>query len=271
MTALSLHILGFRALGSAVAPDTLVGVLSRAYRCVADTTQAFGGEVAPAEEQTLLLVWGRDRPGAPHATDACLGAWEILQRLQREVSPWAREHQLEVCPRVGIASADPDVPASDPARHQVVTRAHLLQRLNRVYGTTMLLDDATARAVGAGIELCEIDAPGADGDPVVPRQRMRAALAPAGGALEELIAGTPTIHELLGPRGKVPDWQRGAASAFRGALELFRLGECEKAASIFALLAGGPRPDALIALYRDVCARRLAANREASCRDERAA
>jgi hypothetical protein len=252
MTVLTIRPLRIRAATGLLKPGQLASLLEMTQRMIKEAAACQAGELRAMEGQDPLVVWASRGRGEPPALRACRVAWDLARRCARKQVVAARQHGVVFCPGIGIA-ADDRYDDRGQGAGRTLERARLLQRANRLYGTTILVDAAVATAASRRMAFREVDRPGAGGHGLL---RSREAFSRLRVTAEELASMDPhagAIHELLGPRGTVPAARQSAAVAFQGALELYAAGQWSQAATLFHLLASGPCPDALAGLYLQKC------------------
>ncbi len=263
MTVLTIRPLRIRAAATLLKQGVLDSILQTTCRMLAEAATCQAGEFSGREGRDPVILWTKFGKGEASQLRACRTAWDIVQRLARQETRLAREYGVALCPHIGIASDGRDGTVGQ-GDGRVVDRAQVLRQANRLYGTTILVDGVVAAGAERRMALREVDRPGMRGHSLL---RGPEAAAIAGVTNAQLGAFAPApggIHELLGPQAVVPVGRRSAAVAFGGALELYHAGDWSQAAVVFALLAGGTRPDPLAAFYLRKCrqheeeARRLA-------------
>jgi hypothetical protein len=252
MTALSVYTVAFRVAAASVAPAALGQLLARIYRCVAEVAARRGGALCRAEDDDLLLTWqAKSRCTSPE-TAACLAACDIRERMGRIQPLLSLKYAIQLHPRMGIASG-PD---------GAIRRAHLLQRANRFYHTTVLTDRWTAMAAEK-MELREIDRIDAAGGGLLWHPAAAAVTGIPKGTIATIAAAPTTIHELLGMRGRVRSGQLGFREAFERGIRLHRTGDLRRARAILEKLAAGRPGDPLLELYLRSCREKMTRDRSA--------
>jgi len=252
MTVLTIRPLRIRAAASLLKKGVLDSILQATCRVLAEAAACQAGEFSAREGRDPVILWTKFGKGESSQLRACRTAWDIVQRLTRQEARLARQHGVALCAHIGIASDGRDG-AVGQGDGRVVDRAQVLRQANRLYGTTILVDGIVAAGAERRMALREVDRVGLGGHSLL---RGPEAAAIAGITTAELSAFAPSpagIHEVLGPQAVVPVGRRSAAVAFGGALDLYHAGEWSQAAVIFALLAGGTRPDPLAGFYLRKC------------------
>jgi hypothetical protein len=262
MTVISLHVLGLRAAALSLGSEELVGVLAQVYRHVVEAAANRGATLSPADGQQLHLVW-RGEIGVP-AQQASWTGWELMRHVASLQESVAREHGIQLTPRMGIATglkpvaAGGENPAIAPVtEEQLLHRADLLQRANLFYGTAILLDEETVVAGDHNLELLEIDRITADGEGFLRSREAEQMMGAPPGTLAAFDGVDMGIFQMLGPKGEVAPARLGAAAAFRGAVELFRQREWPKAYAVLQLLARIPNPEPLVQIYLSACRKQI--------------
>jgi adenylate cyclase len=185
-----------------------------------------------------MAFWGAPVAVGDHAARCCRAALEMLAALRALHARWRAAGLPLLAIRVGIHSGEAIVGNFGSARRfsytavgDDVNLASRLEGLNKEYGTTILVSDATRRAIGDGFVCREID-----------RVRVQGRVQPV------------AVHELL---GRHEDDRDGAlarrARDFGSALDAYRRRAWDEAIARLEALAGEWPDDAAVAPLLERC------------------
>jgi adenylate cyclase len=216
VTVLFADVAGFSDLALRLAPDALVARLNRHFAKAGGVIEAEGGFVAGHAGDALLAVFGAPQAAPDHPARAL--------RAGIALAAAAAVPDGELLPgRIGIASGPVLLGNIGTLRRlsytvigDTVNLAARLESLNKLYGTTLLVDASTA--AGAGAPLRELD-----------RVRVQGRDRPT------------TIHTPIRTGEEV------STRAYAAALALYRARDFEAAGRAFAALAGADPPAARMA------------------------
>jgi adenylate cyclase len=154
MTVYFSDIAGMTSMAESMVPDQLVQLLSRYFDEMTQVIAAQDGTVDKFIGDAIMAFWGAPAPTADHAARACEAAlWSQRKlaelRAARDVPGLANIHA-----RIGIATGDVlvgNVGSHDRFNYTVmgdtVNLASRLEGLNKLYGTQILISDATGQAL----------------------------------------------------------------------------------------------------------------------------
>ncbi len=209
-TVLAVEISGLAELADRLAPEAFEAALQRALAPLSAAVLGAGGGLESAGADALKAVFGAPLPLAEPAARACRAAVALRAEIPKlkAVLAAAREvplGSLQPALEIGIASGEMTVgvlaPHGRPLYSAVGAAASLaprLARLGRIYGTQVVLDEATASLAGDQVVVRELD-----------RVRLRGQAAPA--TIYELVAASPASP---GDRQRVVRYE-AALAAFR--------------------------------------------------------
>lgn len=151
MTVYFSDIEGMTSIAETMAPDALVEMLSRYFDEMTQVIAAQGGTVDKFIGDAIMAFWGAPVPTADHAARAC----EAALRCERRLAELRATPELEqIRARIGIAAGEVlvgNVGSHDRFNYTVmgdtVNLASRLEGLNKLYGTRILISDATYRQV----------------------------------------------------------------------------------------------------------------------------
>jgi adenylate cyclase len=252
LTVLFADLEGFTTFAERLAPAEVRARLNALLEIMVEAVVSNRGTVDKLLGDGLVALFGCPVRDADHAAQACRAALAIERGVHDLGRAWANEGLVPPRMRIGVASGravagnfgTPTV-FQFTAVGDVVNTASRLEGANRVYGTRILVGEATARAVADRFVLREID-----------RVRLKGRTA------------TEAVHELLAARlrGATPDSgiaadQRDgspgerALAQYARALEAYRQRRWDEAmAQLDAHLAASPG-DPPAAVLRARCER----------------
>ncbi len=171
MTVSFADLVGFTSLSERLTPLLMVTLLNRHFGLQAIAVQEHHGVVDKFVGDSVMAFWGPPfvKP-EEHAVLACraaqaqLGALDALRRELPDITGLRRDlPAIDLC--IGICTGEVVVGniGSDNTRSYTVigdtaNLAARLERANRVYGTQILVAEATAQMTGSQFEMREIDA-----------------------------------------------------------------------------------------------------------------
>ncbi|MCX8072971.1 MAG: adenylate/guanylate cyclase domain-containing protein [Candidatus Binatia bacterium] len=218
----------FTSLSEQLAPEVLVVLLNSYLGAMTDVVFAHEGMLDKYIGDGVMAVWGVPLPQLDHAAKACRAALAMQDRVQHLRAKWRSKGWPELQVRIGINSGPVVFGNMGSTEHLSLTvvgdnvnLAARLEGLNKIYGTRILLTEATAQALGDQFLIREIDTVRVKGR----EQPVR--------IFELMAEGEAALDE-----GK-----RAACRQFELALSAYRRGEFQRAAEEFALLANGPTSD----------------------------
>ena len=170
MTVSFADLVGFTSLSERLTPLLMVTLLNRHFGLQAIAVQEHHGVVDKFVGDSVMAFWGPPfvKP-EEHAVLACraaqaqLGALDALRRELPDITGLRRDlPAIDLC--IGICTGEVVVGniGSDNTRSYTVigdtaNLAARLERANRVYGTQILVAEATAQMTGSQFEMREID------------------------------------------------------------------------------------------------------------------
>ena len=198
----------------------VIGIVSRYLDIASREVEATDGAVDKFIGDAVMALWGAPRPDPDQARHACLAALAIVQSLKAAGVVDDRGAPLKV--RIGIHSGQAVVGNIGSTRRlnytaigDTVNFASRLEGANKVFGTTILISEATLAAAGPGLVTREI-----------------ADIAVVG------KASSVRVHELVGAQ---PLEDAGWLADYAAALDAFRKGDFPAAiARLGPLLAARP-------------------------------
>jgi class 3 adenylate cyclase len=170
MTILFVDMRGFTRLSGEVTPTLLITILNRYLTVLTDEVRAFNGIVDKYTGDGVMAFWGPPFVDAgDQARLACEAAVAQLARFEafRHELPdlmGVRHYAPNLGIRIGIATGEviagnvgSPVAMNYTVMGEAVNIASRLEGLNKIYGTGVLISDATARMAGPSVRTREID------------------------------------------------------------------------------------------------------------------
>ena len=206
ITTLFSDIAGFTTLSESLAPDELVKELGEYFERMSETVREHKGTVDKYIGDAIMAFWGAPRPLKDHALAACRAALAMRDRLRQMQAQWQREGRAVISARIGIntgAAVVGNIGSPNrmnyTAMGDAVNLASRLEGLNKMYGTEIIMGEATAALVRDQMVLRPIDW-------VAVKGKAHAVL----------------VHELLGEKGQVEPAALKAIELHSEALQLYR-------------------------------------------------
>lgn len=209
LTILFTDIAGFTNISEAMSPEALTNHMAEYFQAMIDTLHRHGATVDKMVGDAIVAFWGAPTPIPDQADKAVYAVLETVSRLENLNDEW-RARGLPALPtRFGL-STGPVVVGNIGARTRlaytvlgdIVNLASRLEGLNKVYGTTFLVDANTRDACSSQFAWRHLD--------------------------RIIVVGRtePTdIFQVLGEAGRVPDQVLAAASRYEAAWEKYRVGD----------------------------------------------
>ncbi len=150
LTVFFADIAGFTSMAESVTPDELVRHLGRYFDELTRIITASGGTVDKFIGDAVMAFWGAPTPVPDHAARACEAAIRIQRALTSVRAAAGSSWLAALHARVGVASGEVlvgNVGTPDRFNYTVMgdaaNLASRLESLNRLYGTPILVSDAT--------------------------------------------------------------------------------------------------------------------------------
>jgi adenylate cyclase len=237
LTILFTDIAGFTNISEAMSPEALTNHLAEYFQAMIEALHHHGATVDKIVGDAIIAFWGAPTP-MPDQTDRALKAvLECRDTLAGLNQTWRAQGLPELPTRFGLATG-PVVVGNMGARTRLaytvlgdtVNLASRLEGLNKVYGTTVLVDIGTQQAGGDGY---------------------------AWRRLDRIIVSGKTqatdIFEVLGETGKVPMVKLAAARRYEAAWDKYRSGDFRQALDGLAGFEAEFGPDPAVARLRQTC------------------
>ena len=237
LTVLFTDIAGFTNISEGMSPEALTNHLAGYFQAMIDALHHHGATVDKIVGDAIVAFWGAPTP-MPDQTDRALkGVLECRDTLEGLNQTWRSQGLPELPTRFGLATG-PVVVGNMGARTRLaytvlgdtVNLASRLEGLNKVYGTTVLVDIGTQQAGGDGYAMRHLD--------------------------RIIVAGktqATDIFELLGETGTVPLVKLTAARRYEAAWDKYRSGDFHQALEELAGFEAEFGPDAAVERLRQTC------------------
>jgi adenylate cyclase len=164
ITVLFTDIRGFTTMSENLAPEDLVNLLHEFLNPMSNIIINLGGTIDKYMGDAIMALFGAPLFRADHPRLACRAALEMAASLEALNRTWAGEGRPPLKVGVGVNTGPVAVGnmGSDrlfdyTAIGDNVNLASRLEGLNKYYGTSILISDTTAKALGNGFILRDID------------------------------------------------------------------------------------------------------------------
>ena len=226
-TVLFADLEGFTRLSEAMPPQTLIKLLNAYFTPMTQIIMAHRGTLDKYIGDAIMALWGAPVPLHDHALRACWAAIEMEKTMDELRVQWQAQGLPPLVERLGLHTGPVvagNVGSRDRFNYTVlgntVNLASLLEEVNKVYGTRILLSEETCQRVKDHLVVRELD-----------RVRVRGR------------RQTVTIYELVGPfpRQGLPPW----LGSFATGLLAYRQQQWDEASQAFEevlRLKPGDRP-----------------------------
>lgn len=158
-------IAGFTTISEKVDPATLVTLLNEYLTQVTDIIFATQGTLDKYIGDAVMCFWNAPTPLSDHADRAVQTALEIQAALRSANGIYKEKYGLQLITRIGIHTGDAIVGNFGSNKRfdytivgDAVNTAARLEGLNKVFGTTLIVSDATRRQCTTGIQFRRLGA-----------------------------------------------------------------------------------------------------------------
>jgi adenylate cyclase len=241
LTVMFSDVQGFTTIAERLDPEALMRFTSTYFQALTDDLLEHHATIDKYIGDAVMAIWNapkRDLAHAMHGCRAALHAKHLTLRLEEEFAArgWPRMHT-----RFGVHSGDAvvgNVGSSDRMAYTaiggMVNLASRLEGMNKMYGTQILVSEATRIGAGSAFVFRPVDVVLAKGtqDPVEVHELV--GLSAAGDAAEAPLLADPRLV------ARLPAWGE--------AIRRFRAGQFDRAAEALRE-AGDPDADPLVAAY----------------------
>jgi adenylate cyclase len=163
LTVLFADLVGFTALSERLGPE-IVPVLTQYLSGASHVIAAQSGTIDKFIGDAVMAFWGAPKPHEHPAEAACRAALACRRGLAEIRVPGADEKTVRLQLRIGINTGVMlvgNIGSEERLNYTVigdaVNLASRLEAVNKVYGTEIIIGEATRRAAGAAIRVRELD------------------------------------------------------------------------------------------------------------------
>ncbi len=164
LTILFCDIAGFTTISEQMAPEALVDALAEYFASASDAVHETGGTVDKFIGDAIMAFWGAPQEIDDAPLRACRAALAIQEKVRAMSERWVAMGRPKFEVRIGINTGECIVGnigsrsrMNYTAMGDSVNLASRLEGLNKVYGTKIMLGDATAQAVKGRMVLRPLD------------------------------------------------------------------------------------------------------------------
>jgi class 3 adenylate cyclase len=166
MTALFTDIGGFTTISEKLDPEALVNLLNRYLSAMSDVILAEKGTIDKYEGDAIIAFFGAPIEIKDHALRACISAI-TMKKIETEFNKTVMEQNLSPYPfftRIGINTGDMvagNMGTANKMNYTImgnaVNLAARIEGINKQYGTSILVSEATVREAGDRLFTRKID------------------------------------------------------------------------------------------------------------------
>jgi class 3 adenylate cyclase len=163
LTVMFVDLGGFTSLAEELAPEVVVAHLNEYFDAVCGAVLEEDGTVKDFQGDGVVAFWGAPLPQPDHAARACRAALVAAARLERLRARWT-ERGTPAGYRLGLHTAElvaGEIGSAERGAYGIVgdgmNLAARIEGANKLYGTRLLVSDATRAALGGAFLLREID------------------------------------------------------------------------------------------------------------------
>ena len=164
MTVFFSDISGFTSIAERLNPEELMLHLSEYFDELTRILAESRGTVDKYIGDSIMAFWGAPIPDQQHALHACQGALRCHERLRELNRRWEQEGKVPLITRIGISTGETvvgNVGSSERINYTVmgdnVNLASRLEEANKIYGTQIIVNQATYEAVRERFHLRTLD------------------------------------------------------------------------------------------------------------------
>ncbi|PID73712.1 MAG: adenylate/guanylate cyclase domain-containing protein [Desulfobacterales bacterium] len=238
ITAFFSDVEQFTSISEKLTPEALVELLNEFLTEMTDVILRYEGTVDKFEGDAIIAFFGAPNIIPDHEHIAVLAAIDMQKRLAGLREKWASEGRPRLKMRIGLNSGEAVVGNMGSKNRMdytmmgdTVNTASRLEGINKVYGTSILIGENTARKIKEEVLTREIDQIAVIGKLVPIR-----------------------IHEVLGRRKDASGELLEQVARFENALSLYRDRQWDKAAGILAELLAVRPDDTPVRVLAERCA-----------------
>jgi len=164
LTVLFVDLGGFTQLAEELAPEAVVAHLNEYFEAVCGAVLEHDGTVKEFQGDGVVAFWGAPIAQPDHAVRACRAALDAAARLDALCVRWTERGVVAPSYRMGLHTAElvaGEIGSAERGTYGVVgdgmNLASRLEGANKVYGTRILISDATRARAGGGFVTRELD------------------------------------------------------------------------------------------------------------------
>jgi adenylate cyclase len=205
-TVLFSDLVGFTSMAENTAPKELIRLLNEYFSTMTEIILGHKGTVDKFIGDAIMAFWGAPLPIPNHATLACEAALEMLAAMRLLQKSWESQGFPAISLRIGLHTGPVVAGNVGSKKHfnytvmgDTVNLAARLERVNKFYGTEIMMSDTTYRRLGNNFLVRELDLVQVHGraQPVM---------------VYELLSRMPST----GPPGWLPIFEAGRAAYLQG-------------------------------------------------------
>ena len=230
-------IAGFTKISESMSPEVLTNHMAEYFQIMIDTLHQYSATVDKIVGDAIVAFWGAPTPVAEPADQAIQAVLECQAQLKGLNEQWLSRGLPPLPTRFGLATG-PVVVGNIGARTRLaytvlgdpVNLASRLEGLNKIYGSSILVDQATRQAGGDQYEWRHLD--------------------------RIIVVGKtePTeIFEVLGMAGTVAEKVLAGARRYEAAWDQYRSGDFHQALKALQGFESEFGPDLAVQLLRERC------------------
>ena len=237
LTVLFTDIAGFTKISESMSPEVLTNHMAEYFQAMIDTLNKHPATVDKIVGDAIMAFWGAPTPVAEPADKAIQAVLECQAQLKALNEQWQARGLPPLPTRFGLATG-PVVVGNIGARTRLaytvlgdpVNLASRLEGLNKIYGSTILVDEATRQACSDHYEWRHLDRIIAEGKT------------------------EPTeIFEVLGRAGTVAEKALAGARRYEAAWDQYRSGDFQQALKALQDFESEYGLDLAVQLLRERC------------------
>jgi adenylate cyclase len=233
MSVLFSDVRGFTTLSEAMEPQALVALLNEYMTAMTDVVFRYDGVLDKYIGDAVMAFWNAPIGQPDHALRACSTALDMIDRLRELQSDWQQRGIPILELGIGINSG-PMVVGNMGSRQRMaytvlgdtVNVASRLEGLSKVYGTRVVISQATRDAAGDAFVYRFLD------------------VAAVKGRAEPL-----SVYEIVGRAGQVDSTRAAALAMYADGIELYRARRWAEARGVFERLQSSGAKDGPSVLY----------------------
>lgn len=244
-------VAGFTTMAEGLDPEVVMAKTSRYFSEVGRELLRSGATIDKYIGDSIMAFWNAPEPREDHVALACLGALRAARRVERLNAEFIAEGGAPMRTRFGLHTGEAvvgNVGSVDRMNYtalgHTVNMASRFEKLNKVYGTTILASEAVMAVAGDGYVFRYVDDAIPDGahHPI---------------AVYELLGVTSAGEPLLEPRAE----HLQTLGAWETALQSLRAGDWARAAGQLETLVAAAPGDRLFEVHLARCRANLRARR----------